>query len=257
MTIIEAIILGIVEGFTEFLPISSTGHLIVTEAILDLPQSTSLELFTIVIQLGAIIAILAYAPRRILTSPLLWRAVGIAFIPTAILGFIASKSLKFLHATLWPTALAMLIGGIIILVLERYWKPRHQKTSEQLTTKEAACIGALQVLAAIPGLSRSGTSIYAGLAMGLTRKEAVEFSFFLGLPTIGAASAYSLLKFWQNNASAGVDIVTPILIGTITSAVIAFLTVKWLVRLVENHGFTLFGWYRITAGAVLIVLLLK
>jgi undecaprenyl-diphosphatase len=250
-------ILGIVEGVTEFLPISSTGHLLITEQWLGERS----ELFNVTIQAGAILAIvLVYWPR--LLNLLTRFAVAanrdylakliVAFLITAAGGFLATRLGWKLPESVLPIALASLIGGILILIIERHVAGRP--ASEVVTWNVAVWVGLCQILAAVfPGTSRSASTIFAAMLAGLTlRPAATEFAFLVGIPTMFAATGYELLKVRHQSANEDWHALA---IGFIVSGIVAFIAVKWLLRYVQSHRFTVFAWYRIVLGAALLAAL--
>jgi undecaprenyl-diphosphatase len=264
---IEVIILGIIEGITEFLPVSSTGHLQLTQRWLHHPQS---ELFDIVVQCGAVLAVLAVFQKRVIGFAREWQApatrnyLGKLFVAFAltVVGVLAAEKLglkiakESVSANAWTIriALATLIGGMLFLVVEAWLKKRP--TRNEITWTVAAVVGVAQIIAAIySGSSRSGTTILFALALGVARPAATEFSFLLGVPTLLAAGSYKLLKAWKTGGLGGEDwgLVT---LATVVAAIMAFIAVKWLLRFVQTHTFVAFGWYRIALGAVILLLLL-
>ncbi len=254
---LNTVILGIIEGITEFVPISSTGHLLIAERWLGERS----ELFNVTIQAGAILAIVLIYWRRLLN--LLTRfdqrqnrdylaKLTIAFLITASGGFIATRLGWKLPETVLPIALALLIGGILIFIIEHYVAGRP--VSSTVTWKVAFWVGACQILAAVfPGTSRSASTIFAAMLAGLTlRPAATEFAFLVGIPTMFAATGYELLKV-RGHAGAAEDW-QALAIGFAVSGVVAFLAVKWLLRYVQSHRFTLFAWYRVVLGTALLAL---
>jgi undecaprenyl-diphosphatase len=245
MDLLNIIILGIVEGATEFLPISSTAHILITEKLMNIKMG---ELFDIAIQMGAILAVIAYAPKRLFTGRKTQIAIITAFIPTAIIGFIVKDYVSILHDFMWVSILALFLGGILMLILEKKWTPKETLVVDNMSSKKAVVIGAIQTLAFIPGVSRSASTIYAGLSQGLTKKEAVAFSFFLGIPTMAAATFLSFLKV-RNDLN--IEMLTPIIIGTVVSFLVAYLVIKGFISYIEKHGFIVFAWYRIILAGIL------
>src|SRR5437763_2329275 len=245
--LVAALVLGVVEGLTEFLPISSTGHLIVAGELLG-ATSERWDVFKIVIQTGAMLAVLwEYRARFFRIDLALYRNLIVAFMPAAVLGLAFSKVIKahLFHAV--PVALAFIIGGVIILLVERAaLRPRIQST-QAMTWLDALKVGLAQCFALIPGTSRSGATIIGGMLFGLSRKAATEFSFFLAVPTLVAAGAYD---FWKHRAlfsAADVGIFT---VGSVAAFVSAFVVVRWLIRYVATHDFRPFAWYRIAFGVI-------
>lgn len=251
MEIWHAIIYGIVEGITEFLPISSTGHLILTTKLLGLDNSSFIKSFEIMIQLGAILAIVFLYPRRLLAEKETIYRVLCAFIPTALLGLLFYKIMKtYLLGNVAIVLGALFLGGIVIILLERYWSKNDHVGDLRLvdlSLKQSAVLGIIQCIAFIPGVSRSAATIFGGMHFKLSRKEAVEFSFFLAVPTMAAATGLDLLK---NFHSFTLDNIQFLGVGFATSFIVALLAVKWLTRYVGNNNFTAFGIYRIVIALV-------
>jgi undecaprenyl-diphosphatase len=256
---IKAIVMGLVEGFTEFLPISSTGHLILAGSLLDF-TGDKVKVFEIVIQAGAIFAVCWEYRARIagVLSGLgsdrkaqhFALNVAVAFMPLAVLGLIFGKMIKAALFKPVPVALAFIIGGVIILLVERAQKNRsaaaHTVVSvDDMSVMDAFKIGCAQALALIPGTSRSGATIIGGMLFGLPRKVATEFSFFLAIPTLLLATAYQLYKERALLSAADVPLFG---IGTLAAFVSAFLCVRWLLRYISSHDFSVFAWYRIVFG---------
>lgn len=254
----QTIVLGIIEGITEFLPISSTGHLLIAEHWLGERS----ELFNVAIQAGAILAVLFIYWQRLFA---LFTHLGepsnrdyvaklsVAFLITAVGGFIATRIGFKLAESLLPIALALIIGGLAILLIERLVAGRP--LSSEVTWKVAIWVGACQILAAVfPGTSRSASTIFAAMLAGLTaRPAATEFAFLVGIPTMFAATGYELLK--AHGQSADEDW-TALAIGFVVSGIVAFIAVKWLLRYIQSHRFTVFAWYRIVFGALVLALAL-
>lgn len=254
MTIIDAIILGFVEGLTEFLPISSTGHLIVISQFLGLEQTNAHKTFEVAIQLGSILAVLFLFAKRLLVDKMLWVKIIIAFLPTAIFGFLFYKTIKSLFGS-ESVAIMLIIGGFIFLIVE-YFRRNHDdskdKTINDLSIKEALTIGLFQSLSMVPGTSRSGATMIGGLFAGLSRKSAAEFSFLLAIPTMFVATFYDLYK---NRSEMIIDDYSLLTIGFGTAFVVAFFTVKAVMNFLTTHTFVVFGIYRIIFGILLLVIL--
>ena len=253
MTVIDAIILGIVEGFTEFLPISSTGHLIVVSSFLGLEQTNAHKTFEVAIQLGSILAVLFLFAKRLLVDKMLWVKIIIAFLPTAIFGFLFYKTIKSLFG-MESVAIMLIIGGFIFLIVE-YFRRNHDdskdKTIDDLTIKEALTIGLFQSLSMVPGTSRSGATMIGGLFAGLSRKSAAEFSFLLAIPTMFVATFYDLYK---NRHEMIIDDYSLLAVGFVTAFVVAFFTVKAVMNFLTTHTFVVFGIYRIIFGILLLII---
>lgn len=251
MTIFQTIIAGLVEGVTEFLPISSTGHLILLDFILKIPNTEFVKSFNIAIQLGAILAVvILYAKRLWSNRPLLGKVI-IAFIPTAILGLAFYKIIKtYLLGSPLVVVVALALGGVVLLIVESWFKERkvgEGKPLETMTYREAIIIGLAQAVAMIPGVSRSAATIVGGLLVGFSRVAIVEFSFMLAIPTMLAATGLDLLK--SGTTFTGGEWFS-LLIGFAISFFVALLAIKWLLRYVQNHNFNLFAIYRIVLALV-------
>ncbi len=255
------ILLGIIEGITEFLPISSTGHLLLAEHGLKLNTQPS-ELFNVVIQCGAVLAVLLAFSKRLTqfwtdrnsaeTRGYLAR-MAVAFVVTVV-GVLALKKAGFgkLPETPQPVAWATLIGGVVILALE--WSNRNRTNQGAITWTVAIAVGLAQVVAAtFPGTSRSGASILMAMAIGVARPAATEFSFLLGVPTLLAAGGYSILSAWRH-AEPVPESFGQLALGTGVAAITAFIAVRWLLRYVQTHTFVPFGWYRLALGALILAI---
>ena len=263
-SLLDIILMGIVEGLTEFIPVSSTGHLMLAGELIGFTGPTSAT-FNIVIQLGAILAVVVAYWRRftaVLSGLPSWqpgpvaftRNVLLAFLPSAVVGLIAYDAIKALMETPIVVAVALIVGGIAILVIERVTKHVTATSVEAMTWKTALGIGFIQCLSMIPGVSRSGATIMGALTLGVERRTAAEFSFFLAVPTMMAATGYDLLKSWDTLA---VDDFRAIAIGFVVSFIVALAVVKGFVAVVGRYGFAPFAWYRIVVGAVALVWLLN
>ncbi len=248
MTIFEAILLSFVEGITEFLPISSTGHLLLTANLLNIPQTEFVKTFEICIQFGAICAVILLYFQRLTQSAHLWKHIGVAFIPSGILGFFLYKIIKQIFFTnLLFTISALIVGGIILIMLEQWKRNKQLKTIQQLSTIDAVMIGIGQSLAVVPGVSRSAASIVAGMLVGLSKKDAVEFSFLLAVPTIAIASVFDLSQSYK---ILNPEDFTLLGIGFFTSFFFAVVAIRFFLQIVNRQSLTFFGVYRIVLGIV-------
>lgn len=273
MTIISSVILGIIEGLTEFLPISSTAHLIIASEWLHLPTTDFLKTFEISIQLGAILAVVFLYWRKIWLNFNLVLKIATAFIPTAMIGLVFYKIVKnYLLDNLYIVALALLLGGVVLIIFEKYYQKKtinlNAKTDnvdnlnypeaslESLTYKQAALIGACQSLAIIPGVSRAAATIIGGLSLGIKRIAIVEFSFLLAIPTMLAATGLDLYKSQAilNNLSQNDWLAW--LIGLLISFITAIIGVKFFIKFIQKNNFIPFGWYRIGLGIIVLAWLL-
>jgi len=249
--LLKALVLGVVEGLTEFLPISSTGHLILAGELLN-ASDERWNVFNVVIQTGAMLAVVwEYRARFFKVDVNLYRNLIVAFIPAAVLGLLFSKYIKsyLFHAV--PVALAFVVGGVIILLVERN-PNRNIRVAEtrDMNWLDALKVGIAQCFALIPGTSRSGATIIGGMLFGLSRKAATEFSFFLAVPTLIAAGLYDLWKHRDMLSSADVPVFG---VGSVVSFVSAFLVIRWLIRYVATNDFKPFAWYRIAFGLVVLL----
>ena len=250
MTILQAVILGIVEGVTEFLPISSTGHLILFGKLLGVADTDFTKSFEIAIQFGAILAVVVLYWKKFLTGGDVWKKVFTAFLPTAVVGFLLYKVLKsYLLGNAVLVVWALALGGIALIAFEIWHQKNSYKSngrenlkSNEITYQNSFFVGLAQALAIIPGVSRSGATIIGGLLMGINRQTIVEFSFLLAVPTMAAATAYDLYKSAGNFSFGEFHVLA---VGFIVSFVIAVLSIKWLLYFVKNHTFISFGVYRI------------
>jgi undecaprenyl-diphosphatase len=248
--LLSALILGIVEGLTEFLPVSSTGHLILTAELLGVNDERH-KVFNIAIQTGAMLAVLwEYRARFFRVDVKLYRNLIVAFLPAAFLGLAFGSLIKahLFHAV--PVALAFIVGGVIILLVDRGNRPARVESAQDMTWLDALKVGFAQCFALIPGTSRSGATIIGGMLFGLSRKAATEFSFFLAVPTLMAAGAYDMLKNRALFSSADLGMFA---VGLAAAFVSAFVVIRWLIRYVATHDFRPFAWYRIAFGAVVLL----
>ena len=254
MDIIHAIILGIVEGITEFLPISSTGHLIVASDAMGLKKDEATNAFHVIIQLSAILAVVAnYKDKFALKHFDLWVKIAIAFIPIAAIGLLFSDHIKALFSV-QVVAIMFIIGGIVFLIIEYFQKSATPNTLEveDISYKQAMWIGIAQIFALIPGTSRAGSTIVGALLVGLSRKASAEFSFLLALPVLAAASGLDLLKHYKEFAG---ENLMPLIVGFVVSFIVAYLTMKLFIRFLEKFTFVGFGIYRIIFGIILLYLI--
>ena len=256
MTIIEAIVIAVVEGITEFLPISSTGHMIITEALLGVNMDEFTKAFTVNIQFGAILSVVVLYWKRFLQSWTFYQKLFVAFLPAAVIGLLASDFIDSLLENVLVVAITMFIGGILLLFVDKWFN--KDNPDQEVTYPKALKIGFWQCIAMIPGVSRSAASIIGGMQQKLNRTNAAEFSFFLAVPTMAAASGYKLLKILlePNGVSMLKENLTTLLIGNIVAFIVAMIAIKTFITFLQKHGFKVFGWYRIVVGLVLITLLL-
>jgi undecaprenyl-diphosphatase len=267
MDVFEAIIIAIVEGLTEYLPISSTGHMIIAERLLQVPPNNFTKIFTVAIQLGAILSVLVLYWKKFMDvkNIAFYVKLLVAVIPALVLGKLFSEKIDALLESPLTVAIAMLLGGVVLIVIDKAFQVPKVKTEEQISFGKALMIGLWQCVAMVPGVSRSAASIIGGMQQHLTRSLAAEFSFFLAVPTMAAATGYSLfLKDWEEAGATqkGYEIilgsqeyVTAFAVGNVVAFVVAMLAIKFFIGFLQKHGFRLFGWYRIVAGLVLLGML--
>lgn len=274
MEIIDAIIIAIVEGLTEFLPVSSTGHMIITEGLLNVEITPFVKAFTVIIQFGAILSVvclywkrffqLNHAPAPEGASPLkrflhkydfYWKLL-VAFIPAAVIGLLASDFIDELLESVEVVAIMLIVGGIFMLFCDKIFNKGSEKTV--LTEKKAFMVGLFQCIAMIPGVSRSMATIVGGMAQKMTRKAAAEFSFFLAVPTMLAATGYKVLKLFLEEDGAQIlsENMPVLFIGNVVAFIVALLAIKFFISFVTKYGFKAFGWYRILVGAAILLMVI-
>ena len=254
MTIIQAVIIAIVEGITEFLPVSSTGHMVITSSLMGIEKEEFTKLFEVTIQLGAILAVVVLYWKKFIDFSR-WQfyvKLIVAVIPALVLGFLLSDRIDALLESPTTVAISMLAGGIILLFIDKLFKNPTIEREENISYTRAFLIGIWQCVAMIPGVSRSAATIIGGMQQKLTRKLAAEFSFFVAVPTMAAATGYKLLKGYKTFTSEHIKILA---IGNLVAFVVAILAIKFFISFLQKHGFRLFGWYRIIAGIILLVLI--
>ncbi|MBK8366325.1 MAG: undecaprenyl-diphosphate phosphatase [Bacteroidetes bacterium] len=256
MTYFEALIIAIIEGLTEFLPISSTGHMMIATALLGIKATPFVKLFTIAIQLGAILSVVVLYFKRFFRSFDFYTKLVVAFIPAAIFGVLLGDYIDAALENLMGVAVALFIGGIVLLFVDKWFKNNNQDAEKDITYPKAFKIGLLQCLAMWPGMSRSACTIIGGMTQGLTRKNAAEFSFFLAVPTMFAATAKKLLDFYKEGISLNGQEINILIFGNVIAFIVALLAIKSFIGFLNKYGFKGFGWYRIIVGGILIVLFL-
>lgn len=254
MSINEAIVLAIVEGLTEFLPVSSTGHMIIVSSLMGIASDPFTKTFTVAIQLGAILSVMVLYWKRFFQSWNFYFKLGIAFIPAAILGFLLNDFIDALLERVDVVAFTLIIGGVIFLFIDKLFQETEEKGTSDVSYPVALKIGFFQTIALIPGVSRSAATIIGGLTQKLNKKTAAEFSFFLAVPTMFAATAYKLVKFYKEGNSFGTEEFTLLAVGNIVAFIVAILAIKSFIGFLTQHGFKVFGYYRIILGAVILVL---
>ena len=274
MNILETIIIAIVEGLTEFLPVSSTGHMIITQNILGVESTPFVKAFTFIIQFGAILSVVilywkrffklnqtpapegAGAFKRFLHKYDFYWKLFVAFIPAAVLGLLFNDAIDAMLESVVVVAVTLILGGIFMLFSDKIFNKGSEKT--ELTEKRAFCIGLFQCISMIPGVSRSMATIVGGMAQKLTRKAAAEFSFFLAVPTMLAATLFKMLKIFteENGAQILKENLDTLIIGNVVAFIVAMLAIKFFINFVTKYGFKAFGWYRIIVGGAILAMLL-
>lgn len=257
MTILQAIILAIVEGLTEFLPVSSTGHMIITSSVMGIAEDDFTKLFTISIQLGGILSVVFLYWKKFFGKFdfRFYRKLFVAFIPAVIAGLLFKKYIDLLLENVVVVAVMLLAGGIIFLLLDKWFREAEEKGMEEIATDgKAFKIGCMQVLAMVPGVSRSAATIIGGLWQGLNKKAAAEFSFFLAVPTMFAATVKELFDVYQKGSVISGEQIELLFIGNAVAFIVAALAIKSFIGYLTKHGFKIFGYYRIVVGVLILVL---
>jgi undecaprenyl-diphosphatase len=255
MGILEAIVLAIIEGLTEFLPVSSTGHMIIGSTLMGIAQDDFVKLFTVAIQFGAILSVVVLYWKRFFQSFDLYLKLLAGFIPAVIMGLLFKDHIDALLENVTVVALALLAGGVVFLFIER-WAPGGTGTGPQTVSyRQAVIIGCFQCLAMVPGVSRSAATLIGGMAQGLTRKHAAEFSFLLAVPTMFAATAKSLYDYLDDGGAFTGEHLRLFAIGNAVAFVVAVLAIKGFIAYLQQRGLAAFGWYRIAVGGVLLLLM--
>lgn len=273
MSLTEAIILAVVEGLTEFLPISSTGHMILTSYLLGIHEDEFTKLFEVSIQFGAILAVVVLYWRKFLdlTKWQFYLKLIIGVLPVVLIGLLFENTLDKLLESPITVAITMILGGIILLYIDRLFKQTHTlKHEEQITYLKSFIVGCWQVLAMVPGISRSASSIIGGMQQSFTRHLAAEFSFFLAVPTLFAATIYSLfIKDWKSidseiTTTKGYELILSteentrnFIIGNIAAFIVAILAIRFFINYLKLYGFRAFGWYRIIAGIIMLIVIVS
>ncbi|MGZ4000879.1 MAG: undecaprenyl-diphosphate phosphatase [Mucilaginibacter sp.] len=252
MNIIHVIILAIIEGVTEFLPISSTGHMIIASSLMGIASDPFVKLFTIAIQLGAIVSVVVLYYKRFVQSLDFYLKLIVAFIPAAIFGLLFSKKIDALLESALTVGITLFIGGIILLFVDKWFNKPVVTKEKNISYLTGLKIGFFQCLAMIPGTSRSAATIVGGMSQKLTRTAAAEFSFFLAVPTMAAATAKKLWDFHKAGYHFSGEEIKFLAVGNMIAFVVAMLAIRTFITFLEKRGFRLFGWYRIVIGGVII-----
>ncbi|MEO8770457.1 MAG: undecaprenyl-diphosphate phosphatase [Ferruginibacter sp.] len=259
MDSIQTIIIGIVEGLTEFIPVSSTGHMIITEKLLHLPDNDFMKMFTVAIQLGAILAVVVLYWRKFFDFKNIqfYFKLIVGVIPAIVLGLLFSKKIDALLESSITVAVSLLVGGVILLFIDKAFNNPRIESEKKISFINSFIIGIWQCLAMVPGVSRSAASIIGGMQQKLTRSAAAEFSFFLAVPTMLAATGYKLFKHYKETGGFTGEEIKQLAIGNLVAFVIAILAIKFFISFVKKYGFRIWGVYRIILAVVLLILIWK
>jgi undecaprenyl-diphosphatase len=254
MNFLQSIILAIIEGITEYLPISSTGHMIIASSVMGIASDDFTKLFTVCVQLGAILAVVVLYWRRFFKSLDFYWKLGVAFIPSAVVGVLLSDVIDKALENPIGVAVALLLGGVVLLGVDRWFRRPAIYSDGEVSYARAFRIGLFQTFALLPGVSRSGATIVGGMAQGLARTAAAEFSFFLAVPTMFAATSKKLFDYWEQGLELSREQVGYLAIGNVVAFVVAALAIRGFVGFLTRRGFFVFGIYRIVVGVVLLLL---
>ena len=255
MNILQAIILAVIEGITEFLPVSSTGHMIIASSFFGIAHEDFTKLFTIVIQLGAILSVVVLYFKRFFQTLDFYFKLLVAFIPAVVLGLLLSDFIDGLLENPVTVAISLLIGGLILLKVDEWFNnPNSTETSQEITYLQAFKIGLFQCIAMIPGVSRSGASIVGGMSQKLSRTTAAEFSFFLAVPTMLGATVKKCYDYYKDGFELSHDQINLLVIGNVVAFIVALLAIKTFIGFLTKNGFKVFGYYRILAGVILLII---
>ncbi|TDS13028.1 undecaprenyl-diphosphate phosphatase [Sphingobacterium paludis] len=257
MTYFEAIVLAIIEGLTEFLPVSSTGHMIIGTALMGMEPSPFVKLFTIVIQLGTILSVLVLYFKRFFRSLDFYYKLVVAAIPASVLGLLLNDFIDSLLESPLTVAVMLVIGGLALLFVDKWFNKPQIDNSDDISYKQSFIIGLYQCLALIPGTSRSASTIVGAMTQNLTRKAAAEFSFFLAIPMMLGASIVKLYKFLKEGHTFSGEEVNLLIVGNVIGFIVAIIAIKTFINLLTKYGFKVFGWYRIIVGLVIIGFILS
>lgn len=254
MSLWEALVLAVIEGLSEFLPISSTGHMIIGSSLMGIASDDFVKNYTVIIQFGAILSVVVLYARRFLKDFRFYLKLLLGFIPAGVFGFLLNDYVDAMLENIIVVAVSLVLGGVFLLFVDRIFAKNETEGKEELSLKDSFFIGFFQVLAMIPGVSRSAATITGGLARNLTRKTAAEFSFFLAVPTMFAATAYKLLKMYKAGGGFTSEQVEILVAGNVVAFLVALLAIKFFIGVLTKYGFKFFGWYRIGLGLLIIAL---
>jgi undecaprenyl-diphosphatase len=257
MTVFQAILLAVIEGLTEFLPVSSTGHMILGSSLMGIQSNNFVKLFTVAIQLGAILSVIVLYFKRFFQSIGFYFKLLVAFLPAVFFGLLLSDKIDQLLESSLAVAISLLVGGLILLFVDRWFNHGDINNTDDITYGTAFKIGLFQCISMIPGVSRSASTIVGGMSQKLSRKTAAEFSFFLAVPTMFGATAKKLFDFYQNGFVIDQEQVNLLIIGNLVAFLVAMLAIRYFITFLQSRGFRIFGWYRIIVGGIILILLLS
>lgn len=257
MDFIQAIVLAIIEGLTEFLPVSSTGHMIIASTFMGIASDDFTKLFTVAIQFGAILSVVIVYFKKFFQSWNFYMKLFVAFVPTGIIGLLLKSKVDALLENVWVVATSLLVGGIILLFVDKWFAKNEEDGKEEVDFKTGFIIGTIQSIAMIPGVSRSAATIIGGLSQKLTRKAAAEFSFFLAVPTMFAATAKSMWDEKELLLQSSNNELILLIVGNLIAFVVAYIAIRSFISYLSKNGFKIFGYYRIVLGAILLLLMLS
>ncbi len=257
MTVYQAILLAVIEGLTEFLPVSSTGHMILGSSLMGIQSDNFVKLFTVAIQLGAILSVIVLYFKRFFQTIGFYLKLLVAFLPAVFFGLLLSDKIDQLLESPLGVAIALLVGGVVLLFVDNWFKNGNIDNTDDISYGTAFKIGLFQCISMIPGVSRSASTIVGGMTQKLSRKAAAEFSFFLAVPTMFGATVKKLFDFYQDGFVISQEQINLLLIGNIVAFIVAMLAIRYFITFLQTRGFRIFGWYRIIVGGIILILLLS
>lgn len=254
MSNIEAIVLAVIEGLTEFLPVSSTGHMIIGSSMMGIASDPFTKTFTVAIQFGAILSVVVLYWKKFFQSFSFYFKLFVAFLPAALIGFLLNDYIDTLLERVEVVGFMLIIGGVIFLIVDKLFSKNESNLDQRITYPVALKIGFFQCIAMIPGVSRSAATIIGGLTQNLNRKTAAEFSFFLAVPTMFAATSYKLFTFYKTGGNFSTEEIQTLAIGNIVAFIVAIIAIRSFIQFLTKHGFKIFGYYRIILGSIIVIL---
>ena len=255
MNFLHAIILAVIEGLTEFLPVSSTGHMIIGSSMMGIQSQEFVKLFTVAIQFGAILSVVVLYFKRFFRSLDFYFKLFVAFIPAVIFGLLLNDVINALLESPLVVAISLVAGGIVLLFVDKWFRNAKTDDSDEISYLTALKIGFFQCISMIPGVSRSAATIIGGMSQKMTRKAAAEFSFFLAVPTMFGATVKKIYDFYKDGYTITNEEIQLLAVGNIVAFIVAMLAIKYFITYLQKHGFRMFGWYRIVVGVIILALL--